>query len=58
LPEPCILKRVQLAGAIQVARHEFAAQFLDDLRRVDVELRQTSKSLLMDLLMTWGAGIL
>jgi hypothetical protein len=51
-----ILERIRLADAIQAARHELAAQFLDDLRRVDVELRQTSKSLLTDLLVTLGCG--
>ena len=40
-----VLDRVRPSGAVQAARHELAAEFLADLRRIDAQLRQTRKTL-------------
>ena len=40
-----VLERVTLSGPIGAARRELAAQFLEDLRRIDGQLRETNKKL-------------
>ena len=40
-----VLERVTLSGPIGVARRELAAQFLEDLRRIDGQLREANKKL-------------
>ena len=40
-----ILEQVTPSGAVEVARGELAAEFLDDLRRLDAQLRETKKKL-------------
>jgi transposase len=40
-----LLESITPSGAVQAARCELAAEFLDDLRRVDVQLRDVSKKL-------------
>jgi transposase len=40
-----VLEQVTPSGAIAQARFELAAQFLDDLRNLDAQLRQTKKKL-------------
>ena len=40
-----VLERFTPAGAVQRARHELAAEFLADLRRVDAQLREAKKKL-------------
>ena len=40
-----VLERVTLSGPIGAARRELAAQFLEDLRRLDGQLRETNKKL-------------
>jgi transposase len=40
-----VLDAVTPAGAVAQARHELAGQFLDDLRNLDAQLRQTRKKL-------------
>ena len=40
-----ILERVTLSGPIGAARRELAAQFLEDLRRIDGQLREANKKL-------------
>jgi transposase len=40
-----VLKAIRPEGAVQAARCELAAAFLDDLRRIDAQLRDTKKQL-------------
>ncbi len=40
-----ILDAITPSGAVEVARHELAAEFLQDLRRIDAQLRDTKKRL-------------
>jgi len=40
-----VLKAIRPEGAVQAARWELAAALLDDLRRIDAQLRQTKKRL-------------
>ena len=40
-----VLKAIRPEGAVQAARCELAAAFLDDLRRIDAQLRGTRKKL-------------
>ena len=40
-----VLERVTLSGPIGAARRELAAQFLEDLRRIDGQLREANKKL-------------
>jgi transposase len=40
-----VLKAIRPEGAVEQARCELAAAFLDDLRRIDAQLRETSKQL-------------
>jgi transposase len=40
-----VLAAVQPAGAVEAARCELAAEFLDDLRRIDAQMRDTRKRL-------------
>ena len=40
-----VAEQVRLAGAIAQARHELAGQFLEDLRNLDTQLRETRKQL-------------
>jgi len=40
-----ILEQIEPCGAVAVARHELAAEFLTDLRRLDAQLRDTKKKL-------------
>ena len=40
-----VLDRTEPSGAVQQARHELAAEFLADLRRIDAQLRETRKKL-------------
>jgi len=40
-----VLERVTVSGPIGAARHELAAQFLEDLRRIDGQLREANKKL-------------
>jgi transposase len=40
-----ILEQITPSGAVALARHELAAEFLADLRRLDAQLRQTNKKL-------------
>ena len=40
-----VLEQVTPAGAIAQARHELAGQFLEDLRNLDTQLRETRKKL-------------
>jgi transposase len=39
------LEQAKPSGAVQAARHELAAEFLADLRRIDAQLHQTRKKL-------------
>jgi transposase len=39
------LESIQPSGAVETARCELAAEFLDDLRRIDAQLRDTKKRL-------------
>jgi transposase len=38
-----VLAQAELSGAVQQARHDLAAEFLADLRRIDAQLRQVKK---------------
>src|SRR5882762_3171232 len=38
-----ILRAIEAAGAVEAARCELAAAFLDDLRRIDTRIRETRK---------------
>ena len=40
-----VLEQATPSGAVQQARHELAGEFLADLRRIDVQLRETRKKL-------------
>jgi len=40
-----VLDGIEPSGAVEVARCELAAEFLDDLRRIDAQLRDTKKRL-------------
>ena len=40
-----VLEGIEPSGAVDVARCELAAEFLDDLRRIDAQLRDTKKRL-------------
>ena len=40
-----VLAQAVPSGAVQAARHELAAEFLADLRRIDTQLRETKKKL-------------
>jgi len=40
-----VLKAIRAEGAVEQARCELAAAFLDDLRRIDAQLRETKKQL-------------
>jgi transposase len=40
-----VLRAIKAAGAVEQARCELAAAFLDDLRRIDAQLRDTRKKL-------------
>jgi len=40
-----ILQSITISGAVAMARAELAAEFLQDLRRLDAQLRQTKKKL-------------
>ena len=40
-----VLEGIEPSGAVEVARCELAAEFLDDLRRIDAQLRDTKKRL-------------
>ena len=40
-----VLEQATPSGAVQQARHELAAEFLADLRRIDAQLRETRKKL-------------
>jgi transposase len=40
-----ILRAIEAAGAVEAARCELAAAFLDDLRRIDTRIRETRKKL-------------
>jgi transposase len=41
----CVLEAITPSDTIAVARCELAAEFLDDLRRIDVQMRDTKKKL-------------
>ena len=40
-----VLEQIKPSQAVALARHELAAEFLDDLRRIDTQLRDTKKRL-------------
>jgi transposase len=40
-----VLERAEPSGAVETARCELAAEFLEDLRRFDVQMRETKKKL-------------
>jgi transposase len=40
-----VLEQAEPAGAVQAARHELAAEYLADLRRIDAQRRETRKKL-------------
>ena len=40
-----VLEQARPSGAVQQGRHELAGEFLADLRRIDVQLRETRKKL-------------
>jgi transposase len=40
-----VLDGVEVSGAVQRARHDLALEFLDDLRRIDGQMRDTKKRL-------------
>jgi transposase len=40
-----LLDSISPAGAVETAHHELASAFLDDLRRIDAQLRETKKKL-------------
>ena len=40
-----ILEHVTLSGAVEAARRELAAEYLDDRRRIDAQMRDTKKKL-------------
>jgi transposase len=40
-----LLESITPAGAVEAARCELAAEFLDDLRRIDAQMRETKKKL-------------
>jgi transposase len=40
-----VLESIEPAGAVALARCELAAEFLDDLRRIDAQMRDTKKKL-------------
>jgi transposase len=40
-----VLEQAEPSGAVEVARRELAAEFLEDLRRFDVQMRETKKKL-------------
>jgi transposase len=40
-----VLERAEPSGAVETARCELAAEFLEDLRRLDVQMRETKKKL-------------
>jgi transposase len=40
-----VLEQAEPSGAVEVARCELAAEFLEDLRRFDVQMRETKKKL-------------
>ncbi|HEV3288188.1 MAG TPA: IS110 family transposase [Streptosporangiaceae bacterium] len=40
-----VLEETEPSGAVQIARRELAAEFLDDLRRIDAQMRATKKRL-------------
>jgi transposase len=40
-----VLRAIRPDGAVQAARCELAAQFLEDLRRIDAQIRETKKKL-------------
>ena len=40
-----VLESIEPSGAVALARCELAAEFLDDLRRIDVQMRDTKKKL-------------
>jgi transposase len=39
------LESIKPSGAVALARHELAAEFLEDLRRIDAQMRDTKKRL-------------
>ena len=41
----CILEQARPSGAVQAARHELAAEYLADLRRIDAQRRDTRRKL-------------
>ncbi len=40
------LEQIELSGAVAVARRELAAEFIEDLRRIDAQMRDTKKRLM------------
>jgi transposase len=40
-----VLDAIEPAGAVTLARHQLAAEFLDDLRRIDAQIRQARNKL-------------
>jgi transposase len=40
-----VLDAIEPAGAVALARHQLAAEFLDDLRRIDAQIRQARNKL-------------
>ena len=40
-----VLEQVTVSGAVAQARQDLAADFLDDLRRIDTQMRETRKRL-------------
>jgi transposase len=51
-----VLKAIRPEGAVEEARCELAGAFLDDLRRVDAQLRETKKQLAA-VVVTSGTGL-
>ena len=41
----CILEEFMPAGVVEAARCELAAEFLEDLRRIDAQMREAKKKL-------------
>jgi hypothetical protein len=39
----CILEQARPSGAVQTARHELAAEYLTDLRRIDAQRRDAQR---------------
>ena len=51
-----VLRAIRAEGAVEEARYELAAAFLDDLRRIDAQQRETKKTLAVIVAAT-GTGL-